>query len=191
MEDAMAVDEAFFREVEEKLGELSGEKPTVSAQEIVTALGLTDPEEVPKVEAALDELAAASVAVQVGTNAETGRMWRHTGMTPEEAQRALDAERETARREAEREDEQTELALARERAAEIEAERLEAEGDGEDDEPPARAVNRQRDDVRTQRVELPMTVAGTLSPEAVAEIVAAGIAAAKEGNVGFEFVVTP
>lgn len=188
----MAVDDEFTAQVAEKLGELSGEKPTVSEQELAEALELKDEAKADALMEALDELASASVAVQVGISAESGRMWRHSGMTAEDAQAALDAERETARREAEREDEQSELA-AQERAAEIERERLEAEADGDAELASEGRVIRPRRAAaasNTQRVELPMTVAGTLSPEAVAEIVKAGIAAAKDANAGFEFVVT-
>jgi len=187
----MAVDEKFTAQVAETLGELSGEKPTVSEQEMAEALELKDEASADALMEALNELASASVAVQVGISAESGRMWRHTGMTAEDAQAALDAERETARREAEREEEQAELA-AQERAAEIERERLEAEGAGDDPAELAtegRVITRRAPAASTQTVELPMSVAGSLSPEAVGEIVQAGITAAKEAGVGFEFVV--
>lgn len=188
------VDQAFTTAVAEKLGELTGEKPLVGEKELAGALspdGGIGPDELAE---ALDELAAASVAVQVGHNAEQGRMWRHSGMTEEDAQVALDAERQAAQRELDR-DAEAEEAAALERAAEIEREQA---GDGEEDAgdgeqrpaPRARLDRRAVSPAGAQRVELPMSVAGTLSPEAVAEIVAAGVAAAKEEGSGFEFIVT-
>jgi hypothetical protein len=192
MEGSM-VTEAFTAAVAEKLGELTGEKPLVGERELREALA---PEsgtfEVSgdELAEALDELAAASVAVQVGHNAEQGRMWRHSGMTAEEAQGAIDAERRQAAREAER-DAEADEAEALERAAEIERE----QGDGAEEQQPA-AVSRARElpmsvvGALVERVELPMSVVGALSPEAVAEIVQAGVAAAKESGASFEFKVT-
>jgi hypothetical protein len=190
------VDEEFVDAVSAKLAELSAEKPTVSEGEIAHALGLGDGSLAPdRLEEALDELGAASVAVLVGQNATNGRMWRHSGMDAEEARALLTQQAEAERREAARAEELVEEE-ARERAEEIMREREAEEGEPGDDEagdvPDAPA---RRDSITTtggmQRVELPMTVVGALSREAVAEIVQVGVDAAKADGEGFEFVVTP
>lgn len=171
----------FVAKVGEKLAELSAEKPLVGQIELAEALGL----EVETLEEALDDLAAASVAVQVGTNAEKGRMWRHSGLDDDEARRLLVAQHELARREAEAADRREEEAAADE---------LDADDGEVDDDRTARerppAQRRHSGSGVTQRVELPMSVVGALSPEAVAEIVKAGVSTAQEAGAGFEFIVT-
>lgn len=186
---------SFTTQVSERLSELSAEKPTVSQQEIADALGLGDGSLNPDLlEEALDELEQSSVAIKVGTHASKGTMWRHSGLSPEQAEAMLLAQRESDRREAARAaEDEDEKELARERAEEIERDRelAAAEGDGERERPTPRTSGRiWTEGTAAQRVELPMAIAGALQDDAIGAIVTAGIAAAREAGGGFEFVVT-
>jgi hypothetical protein len=186
----------FTQQVAAKLSELTAENPSVSEQGIADAMlaesdkGSIDSEQLRE---ALNELQAASVAVLLGQNSEQGRIWRHSGMTEEDAQRLL-AEQADADELPEDFEEQ-----AAARAAEIEEAEREREQDaGEPEDDPALAELRRRDGRRAmppgdgspQRVELPMAVAGALDEDAIGKLVTAGLAAAESAGVGFEFVVT-
>ena len=183
MSDGDVERDEFAAVVGEKLGELSGEKPLVGEQELADALEMPDVPE--RLLFALDDLAAASVAVQVGQNAEQGRMWRHSGLDDDEARRMLAAQRELSRREA---------AAAEAAEEEADADLDVDEADAGDEERPAPrtrpAARAQASDGVPQRVELPMAVAGALDEEGIGKLVTAGLKAAEEAGVGFEFIVT-
>lgn len=178
--------EEFAEQVAEKLGELTGEKPTVSEQELADALGLGDGSLEPdRLMDTLDTLATASVAVQVGSNAESGRMWRHSGLDDDEARRLLAAQHALDRREAE--------AAARVEDDDRPDDDLpDASARHDDEDAPRRApAAGPRAGVGKQRIELPMAVASTMSEDAIGALVAAGVKAADDANApGFEFVVT-